>query len=181
MSQTEPLGNGALYDPLVVKDRFIASMYQTLNNLGPNEAAHVRRKLLDMLGQWNPSLVASPEALDQAADFIFTDEILRDWISNTKFVFYMNIAAGGGKLPIRVLLRDIAIAASEDMGAIDMLEGEELAVAETSSAVPEQLLEDLPNASQAMAIFAANTWLVVPMLMFAFIDLDHDVLKTPEE
>lgn len=180
MSQTDNSSTGAYYDPLLIKERFVGAMRQTLNNLGQNEAVHVRAKLIEILGQWNPAFVASPDMLAQASETIFTDETLRDWIFNTKFVFFMNIASGGGHAVVRTLINDLALASSEDMGAFDMLNKDEQAVSGAVVAMPAQLIEDLPNASQTRTVLASNTWMIVLLMLFSFVDLDHEVLKTPD-
>jgi len=176
MSQNDNISTSVYYDPLLIKERFVGSMRQTINNLGPNDAVHVRAKLIEILGQWNPAVLASPDQLSQAATDIFSDEVLRDWIFATKFVFFMNIAAGGGQAVIRTIINDLALAISEDMDAVDMLTPEEEQASNAVVAMPTQLLEDLPRASQARAVLARNTWIVVLLCLFSFVDLDHEVL-----
>lgn len=179
MTNTADITITQLYNPEAIKHSFVAAAQQTLNNLGQDEAIHVRMKLIELLGQWSPAFIASTESLQEVSDFIFTDETLRDWILNTKFVFYMNVAAGTGNRLIQALVRDIAYAASDDMGALDMLQGDVLAAAESeASAMPTQVEDDLSTSAECLATFSANTWLVVPMLMFAFLDLDHEILQT---
>jgi hypothetical protein len=180
MNQNDNLSpTSAYYDPVVIRERFVGAMRQTLTNLSADDAAHVRRKLIEILGEWNPSVLASPDMLAQASDFIFTDEPLRDWIFTTKFVFFMNIAAGGGHAVIRSILSDLALAASEDMEAILLLNKEEQAASGDAVAMPEQLVQDLPTASQTRTVLASNTWLIVLLMLFSFVDLEHEVLKTP--
>lgn len=169
-----------VYDPEGIKASFEAAVRQTLSNVGANEAMHICKKIVEILGGWNPAFIASPEMLAKASETVFTDEKLRDWIFNTKFVFYMKVSAGSGPLALRALLRDMAIAASEDMDTLDMLSDEERAAFDEAVVTPKELLEDLPTASQTLTVLAANTWLVVPMLLFAFMGLDHALLQPPE-
>jgi hypothetical protein len=170
------------YDVDLVKGRFIAAMEQTLRNLSSDDAVYVRSKLIVLLGEWNAHLLGTKDMLTELADkFIFNDEILRSWFMNTRFVFFMNISGGQGRSVANAILLDLAIAMSEDMDAGLFVSAEESTAADDSVCMPPNFLEELPNASQARAIIVANTWLVIVMLIFAFIDLDHPVLKTPVE
>lgn len=169
----------AVSDAQLVKQVFINAVTQALNNLSEAHAAHVRAKLLEMLGQWNLTVVVSKDYLATISEFIFGDETLRTWLFHTKFVFFMNLGPQASALAVRDLIYGMACAASEDMDAKAFLEGEDLQAAEVSSAIPEAMLQELPTARQIRVMLAANTWMLVILLAFSFLDLEHPVLATP--
>lgn len=178
MTDTTPI---LRYDPAGIKERFIDAMQQTLNNLSEEHSLVVRSGLLKLLGERSPSLFASPDVLSDLAADIFSNEILRTWIFDTKFVFFMGIFGGEGRAMLLAITQDLALAASEDMDLFEsgFLSPREKEVADTVAAMPKELYEELPNASQIRAVIAANTWLVIVLLLFAFVDLEHQVLKAP--
>lgn len=171
-----------LYSVDDIKERFIASMHQTLRNRSKDQAVRVRAALIQIIGQCSPALFASPEMMNTFESLVFTNEDLRSWLFDTKFTFFMNVSGGAGMGMVTSIINDMAIAASEDMQAMSLLETEEeLKIARESVIMPSAMFEDLPSSNAVKVVLAANTWMVILMLMFAFIDLEHEVLKTPQE
>ena len=169
-----------LYDPLVVKERFIASVKQTLSN--SPEIEHIQAKLLDLLGTRSPALFASQDALVELSQAIFADELFRGWVFDTKFVFFMNIAGGFGMQTLKALIQDLALAASENMGIdneVGFLSDVELQASRSAHAMSQDLIDELPTDSAVKTVLTVNTWMIVIMLVFAFMDLDSDLLKNP--
>jgi len=169
-----------LYDPLVMRERFIVSVKQTLNNAPSTE--HIQAKLLDLLGSRSPALFATEEALKDLSEFVFTDEPFRSWLFDTKFVFFMNIAGGNGMATLKALIKDLALAASENMGIdneVGFLNDDEAKAAPSLLGMDKNLLDELATDSAVKTVLTVNTWMIVVMLLFVFIDLEHEVLKNP--
>lgn len=160
-----------------IKSCFIESVGQALSNLSDQDAKIVRSKLITLIGEMNPMYILSKDFIVQVSDKIFEDELFRDWIFSTRFIFFMGMAAHFGQSMVGFVIDSLACSASLDLGAEDCLDNEQKALFDSVVVSPPQIAEELLTYRQAKVMIAANSWLVVIMLSLAYISLDHEVLE----
>lgn len=162
-----------------IKSCFIASVRQTLSNLGSGDAIKVRAHLIEVIGSYTAPYLFSPDNLMDVSGKVFGDEAFRDWLLSTRFVFFTELAALYGESMVEFVVDNLARNASLDMGAADFLDKEQAQEVEGVVEVPLQVRQELMPYRAAKVALAANTWLIVILLALAFIHLDNDVLVTP--
>lgn len=157
---------------------FQASVKQTLENLSDENAVRVRARLIDVVGGWTAPYLLSGDNFNEKSDEVFADEVFRDWLFNTRFVFFTNAGFAYGQSMVGFVLDMLARNASLDLGIGPEfnLTPEEL---EELSGMPDQFPQSILNYDQAKELIAANNWVVPILLSIAFISLDDEVLKTP--
>lgn len=162
-----------------IKTCFIESLRQTLTNLSTEHAADVRARLLSIVGEYTAPYMFSADLIAEVTTTVFQDETFRDWLLNTRFVFFMNLASIFGQQMVTFIIDNLARSASLDLGAEEDLDVEQQAMCELVVETPQQVVQELLNYRAAKVALVANSWLVVIMLALAFVHLEHEVLQTP--
>jgi hypothetical protein len=171
--------DGGSFDLSKIKSCFIASVGQTLSNLGAEDGLMVRRELLTIIGGQTVPYMFSPDFIQELRDKVFENETFRDWLLNARFVFFMNLAAQYGREMVSFVVDNLARSASLDLGAEEFLDADQINLVDKVNEVPPQVQQELMPYRAVKTALAANTWMVVIMMAIAFINLEHEVLQMP--
>jgi hypothetical protein len=178
INNTKNIADGEMQDYRVLEEIFVRTVGQTLANLSDANAVKVREKLLEITGGWTASYLFSQDHFGEKNAEVYADEVFRDWLFNTRFVFMTNASFHCGLAVHALVLDMLARSVSLDMGV-----GEDLKISDHElvalSAMPEQFPQEILNYEDAKKLLAANNWVCVVLLVIAFIPMEHEVLKTP--
>jgi hypothetical protein len=157
---------------------FIETVRQTLSNLSDEQAIKVRTKLIEIAGSWTALYLFSQDHFNEKNDEVFADEVFRDWLFNTRYVFFTRVAFAYGQSMVGTVIDLLAQSASLDLGAAEALGLEDQDLVELSG-MPEQFPQEILTHTDAKKLLASNNWVVVILLSIAFIPMVHEVLQTP--
>jgi hypothetical protein len=179
MNNAEIPVDGGAFDLSRIRQCFIGSVQQTLNNLSHADGIMVRSELIVVVGEQTVPYMFSPDFILDIRDRVFGNEVFRDWLLNVRFVFFMNLAMLYGREMVSFVVDNLARSASLDLGADEFLDEEQLKAVDSINEVPVPVRQELLGYRAAKTALAGNTWMVVIMLTLAFIDLEHEVLTMP--
>lgn len=169
MEDTE-IDNGVRYSMLEVKETLITSMERFLNNQDEDTFVAVTSFLTSLVGLYTPYVMLTPDNISQVAAMVFESEVIRDFILSLKFTFFGSLLQGRGRPIIDLIIEDLAIAVSCDMGYASEAIGD-------LDTMPKHLAERYSMHEEAARVLKANTWIICLLLIQLNIDLDDFIQK----
>jgi hypothetical protein len=187
-SGTQP---DAIYDRgMYLRDRFMAAVKTHVEVYSDAKRDLLQSTLMDIIGSWNPAMMCSDASEQQLVDTITKDEnLILDWLMRVKFTFLSITSTINGSIDPKSVVKEVidmvAASVSYDMDFTDAevtdlvgempMEGDTPAELTSLAIISKQYIEDLPTSSQVRATLLANPWLIIIMLIQAYIDLDNDI------
>jgi hypothetical protein len=158
------------YSMVEVKEILLSSMENILNNQDEDKSVAIFGFLTSLVGTYTPYVMLTPESMATVSGLVFENEVIRNFVLSLKFHFFGNLLRGRGRNIIDLIVKDLAISVSSDMGYAENAKGD-------LNTMPEHLTETYSDMAEAERVLFANTWVVCLLLIQLNINLDDFIQK----
>ena len=170
MMENTVIDQPAAYSMAAVKEVLLGAMENFLNNQDEEKSVAVFSFLTSLVGTYTPYVMLTPENMATVSGLVFESETIRSFVLSLKFNFFGKLLQGQGRTVIDLIIIDLALAVSCDMGYAEQAVGD-------LNTMPENLAERYSEYEEAVRVLKANTWIICLLLIQLNVDLDDFVQK----